>query len=437
MIHLHPTVRAVVFDLEGTLVPPSTWHDDGSSRDPQAFRRQLAAVTPLPGACELLEALQEQVPLGVLTKMPSGHLNVVLETLFPRVRWSALLTSDDLEPRVPHPDGLELMAERFGLSDISELVYIGDGADDTEAAFHAGATIGLATWYHTDQQGFRLLPDAVLPNLSALQPFLAAPAQFFPPLESSQSSRHAGTPKSMIFRSISVSRPGGGTLSVNVLGRYFARTRAVRHLHNRHGFSQGIARKDEEGEFAVPEAWLPVLRALIGHMAKRHQVDAVTVIPAKRGRDPRLERLLGQIQDGLGGAWSGDYLPSLLRFKPDAQRVRYAGFEERYRRAAAGLDVVGGVTGRRVLVIDDVLTTGATLAVAQDKLLSAGAIQVMPFALTATIGDRLLAVSPEPKRCPRCGGRVHRMTNPTTGRPFLGCGRYRVNGCSYLQQLPP
>jgi Haloacid dehalogenase-like hydrolase/Phosphoribosyl transferase domain len=417
LIRPHPTVKVVVFDLEGVLMSPGGRPD-----------RDFPVTTPVPGTGELLELLQAQVPLGVLTRMSRTDSEVVLHALFPRLRWAAVVSGTDLECPVPHPDGLELLADQLQLTDNAQLIYICDGVDDIEAAYHAGTTVGLATWTHTDRQASRLLPDAVLPDLEALLEFLTAPARFFPPLESSQSSRHTGIPEKMTFRSVALTRPDGGTLSVNVLGRYFARKRAVRHLHDCHRFSQGIARKDEEGAFTVPRAWLPVLRALIGHMAKRHQVDAVTVIPARRGRDPRLERLLERIRDGLGGAWSGEYLPTLLRFRPDARRVRFAGFAERYRRAAAGLEVVGNVKGKRVMVLDDVLTTGATLAGARDKLLAAGATEVISFALTATISDHLLTVFPHAQRCSRCGGRLHQMVDTVTRRPVMRCGR-RSNGC--------
>ena len=207
------------------------------------------------------------------------------------------------------------------------------------------ATCVLATWIRTDERGFRLLPDGVLPDVSLLPAFLSSPGHFLPPLEGAQSPRFSSPATSLTFRTVPIASPQADAPQVSVLGRYFAQTPKVRHLHDRHAFSRLIARKDEEGEFEFPVAWLPVLRALIGHMAKRHHVDTVTVIPAKVGRDPRLERLLSQVQDGLGGAWNGEYAPDLLRFQPDAQRVRHASPPERARRALESLVVQGDAQG--------------------------------------------------------------------------------------------
>lgn len=69
------------------------------------------------------------------------------------------------------------------------------------------------------------------------------------------------------------------------------------------------------------------------------------------------------------------------------QRTRHTipqvglGPEERHENVRGAFAADSGVAGRRVLLIDDVLTTGATMTAAAEALLAAGAVSVAAYCL--------------------------------------------------------
>jgi predicted amidophosphoribosyltransferase len=103
--------------------------------------------------------------------------------------------------------------------------------------------------------------------------------------------------------------------------------------------------------------------------------DAVTWVPLSRRR--RAERGFDQAR-ALAAAVAprlGLPLVALLRRTADAGHQARRGGEER-RTAMRGLFVTGGEPPPRVLLIDDVLTTGATVAACAEALLAEGANEV-------------------------------------------------------------
>lgn len=129
----------------------------------------------------------------------------------------------------------------------------------------------------------------------------------------------------------------------------------------------------------------------------RHPVDALVDLLGDVGRDPgalgrpdavvpipltpwryrsrgfnQAELLAAPVATALGVPLLSRALRKRLRRPPQAA----LGREERLRNAVSAYDCVGGVFGRAVLVVDDVATTGATLADAARALTAAGARRV-------------------------------------------------------------
>lgn len=105
----------------------------------------------------------------------------------------------------------------------------------------------------------------------------------------------------------------------------------------------------------------------------------------------------------------------------DPPLSRGADVEERTRRVVGRYTVTADVMGRRILLIDDVVTSGATLAEATRVLLDAGALEVVPLALAATP-----AWAPRPRRsATTTGGPVQRgraspvQSFPRSMRPHM------------------
>jgi competence protein ComFC len=112
------------------------------------------------------------------------------------------------------------------------------------------------------------------------------------------------------------------------------------------------------------------------------QVDALTFVPADRGR--RLERghnPAERLALQLAAAWELPCVPLLERTRGGRQR----GSSAAERRTVRGSFRAIGAAPRKVAVIDDVYTTGATAAASASALRTAGARRVEAISFARTL----------------------------------------------------
>jgi phosphoglycolate phosphatase len=208
------SLRAVVFDLDGTLVDssrdiaeaanhalerserPRLPHDELSSyvgdgaplllaraarldvEDPRTAalvadfldfyaEHPVDHTVLMPGALAALDALGA-LELGVCTNKPRRTAVAVLEGLHLTARFASLVAGDDLPERKPHPSMVLEVARQLGVSS-SELVMVGDGAQDVEAGRRAGAlTIGVRGGIQGTDRLVAARPDLLIDTLAEL-----------------------------------------------------------------------------------------------------------------------------------------------------------------------------------------------------------------------------------------------------------------------------
>ena len=121
---------------------------------------------------------------------------------------------------------------------------------------------------------------------------------------------------------------------------------------------------------------------LVAERVPPPEVDALTFVPAdrarrlKRGHNPA-ERLALEV----AAAWELPCLPLLERTRGGRQR----GSSAAERRTVRGSFRATGAAPRRVAVIDDVYTTGATAAASASALRAAGARRVEAIAFARAL----------------------------------------------------
>jgi len=130
-----------------------------------------------------------------------------------------------------------------------------------------------------------------------------------------------------------------------------------------------------------------IAAALLADALVRPQADALTFVPGdpdrglRRGHHPA-----SALTDRLGAIWEIPSLPLLAR--PEAGKAqRELGLAER-RRNVRGAFVASRAPPARVILVDDVYTTGATASEAASCLRRAGArrVDVVTFARTVRHG---------------------------------------------------
>ena len=115
----------------------------------------------------------------------------------------------------------------------------------------------------------------------------------------------------------------------------------------------------------------------------RIPADALVAVPLH----PRRERDRGYNQSALlareVSRWTGISVETglLRRTRDTAPQVSMASHEERRENIEGAFECAGGVEGLRVLLIDDVVTTGSTMSACAGPLKAAGAASVWGLAL--------------------------------------------------------
>lgn len=145
-----------------------------------------------------------------------------------------------------------------------------------------------------------------------------------------------------------------------------------------------------------------VVSALIAQHETRH---IVTVIPAKSQRPPRMETLLEHLENFSRSTPSPipakeipEFVPNALMFSDGARshHGEHLSRDERKRNTEKHLQLSLNFNpaGRNIIVIDDVVTSGATLLTAKNLLMAKGASSVHLVAISQTVSGKRLNEAP-------------------------------------------
>lgn len=411
-----------LFDLDQTLIDTEDMRDlreGGKGRNDATYIEQVEKAfnskdNRLIYSEELLARIRATHPglkIGVFTRSPRSYAEAVLRLAFPSMKWDTIVAFEDVKKTKPYGDGIDKAMWSFGYKYISNVILVGDGDVDIRAAYHAGCVVTLdkSSWcnkYTSDNwRALSHIPDAIIDSPEELLDVLNSAEDFLPELERLLSRTERRASKSPRFDKINkfIPREVGGdstAFPVYASGRSFSGYKSLEWRRKWHGLSKSIHDQKDAQDF--PVEWVEAVKIFIrSHyplMLMRGKL-AITVIPHRPGRTPRLEAFLAQ----LAASYDRDkkkpmmeliFVPDLLAFKPGVKSNSNdkLGAIDRFSNIRDHLfvnrvDVASEC--QRVLVIDDVSTTGASLIYAKKYLNEAGAIDVTCFSMALNISNVL------------------------------------------------
>lgn len=208
---------------------------------------------------------------------------------------------------------------------------------------------------------------------------------------------------------------------VYVAGRYFGTTDP---RHNLHALSTRILRSKN-----TPQAQAKCFADLFirgATWASGKQFDLITRVPSRPGSVDRLAMYMAEIQNTVtfkSESYSPEILaPHLLQCAAKYPKLSTLNYEQRKTAIKDAFTADPSVKGKRIVLLDDVQTTGATLNEAIRVLKDAGASQVLPLVLgyhpytLQTLG----LTDDHEIHCGACKSKLITRCNKE-GEPFFGC----------------
>ena len=381
-----------------------------SSAYVQALRAQLGANTGREIYPQgLLHQIRVQYPalrIGVFTRAPRHYTEILLSHFYPGFHWDVVIPYEDVSRTKPAGDGIWHAMKILGITDISRVALLGDSSIDVSSSYNSGcwSILDRSGWRHpmeTDYwRALEKVPDIILTKPLDLLPALNHPVDLLPALERwTLTNAPPCNNESLRVDRIRhfLPRPETESCIVNALGRSFSNYATLRSRQSWHAVSQQVMTLKNAQVF--PDAWVGTLHYFLRTLppVQRGAATTVTVVPAKPGRYPRLERFLVQLEHFCRA--TNPPLATHVRFATDIMAYRcgvlsqHAGHLDRNRRFDNVRDHLyvpqpTSIRGRHAVVIDDVVTTGASLLYSHLYLLQAGACSVTCVAMTKAVGEQ-------------------------------------------------
>lgn len=335
--------------------------------------------------------------LGIVSRSPRDYTRVLLKYAYPDFRWDQIIVQEDLDTPTDLASGVALAMQRSGIVTPAQVAYIGNTVAHLNSAFDIGCWAALERsafpaflrndHYRTLELGW----DGVLKNHFDVIRFINLPWGYLPELDNvSAFGVESERPRRLKVHYLDPDQVSTAThLPVVALGRYFASS-----LKNRgvwHSLTNEMLEFKRTAVF--PRTWMAVLRTAVSGIASlRKSRLVITVMPVKPGKPPRLELLLAALAADLGPDQGCEYFTDVLAFAQGATSSHFekSGKAQRLQFARQHLGVARPelVRGRDVVVIDDIVTSGASLVTARTRLVEAGAATVTCVALAKAITHR-------------------------------------------------
>ncbi|MES2019580.1 MAG: HAD-IA family hydrolase [Pseudomonadota bacterium] len=436
--------RCVLFDFDDTLANTASLRE---IRDTQQYDQltpeKLAPIKLYKPVAMVLSALKDQgVAMGIVTNSGSMYVEKLLEHLGIKHFFSTVVTYGDVKAQgmKPSPAGIRLALERIGVEATTEVLFVGDTNLDFEAAYQAGVTPVLPSWASKESTS---VAPAIEMSSTMLCDHFSSPKEYRLFAERCAELGTANFARQAVYFLPLDENANVVTMEDRIttlcFGRYFGQKSAVSAiLHDAHALSKEIIKKEAGPIYEIPKYWFELLAHIVCRgwesvYAGGKPFDVVTVVPGKAGKDPRLERLLLGVEKITLGMGSGaKFIPNVFEYAADARSQKTLQRMERHREANRSLGIteagVALLRNARVLVIDDVITTGATLQRARELAIEAGALSVLGAALAKTV-----SIAAQERGCVECGRSMFVKKNGTTGERFWSCMGFSDNLCNHTE----
>lgn len=338
---------------------------------------------------------------GVFTRSPRHYAKTLLDRNYPQVKWDVVIGFEDVVNTKPDPEGIRRASNITAIKSPDRIALIGDDKVDVVCAYRSGcwSFIDQSTWNPRKNGHWWALervPDALFKGADELESLLRNPYIKLPELEYriSKDNSHDRKLRVDTINHFFPRTYGSGFVPINVMGRLFGDYQDLDLRREWHPLSEQIVSHKNSNSF--PDSWLCAIRDFIKDTTINDGEAVVTVIPCKAGRTPRLESLLQQVAGPYDcnqtrpSSPSVEYLHDILEFRSGAvsSHGRHLNADERFNNVGENLYVrrPADIKRRHVIVIDDVVTSGATLLWAHRFLMSAGARRVTCLSLAKAIG---------------------------------------------------
>lgn len=438
-----PRLQAVIFDFDNTLVNTEALKDYRERKLFASITNDMVGATRkyLP-VTRMLRLLKEKgVKLGIVTNSPRHYVQRLLEYHGLFDWFDAIVTYTEVSHlgAKPSPKGIQQALELLGVQDARLAAYVGDDYKDVVAAYRAGVIPVVPSWASRESVS---TPPAIEVSSAGMVAMVDDPKEY-----------QLFAERCADFRTVDFLREQARFLPLDencdvatirtkmktfCLGRYFSQTGATTALlHDGHALSLEIGKKDKPPY--IPPQWmadmlLRVCMAASDFLFKDGgRVDLITVIPSKPGKERRLEHLLDLMRASAPKSAGLLFRDDLLYFeKGCANSLRSLKGRERKVEQERSLHAANNdLTGRNVIIIDDVITTGATMNRAIALLEAQGAASVFGLGLAKTV-----SIQEEVKPCPKCSRDMHLMRNKGTGERFWSCaGFFESHACVHSESF--
>ncbi|BAL23721.1 HAD family hydrolase [Azoarcus sp. KH32C] len=370
---------------------------------------------------ELLLNLRSNFPglrLGVFTRAPKSYAVSLLQCCFPNIHWDCIITFEDVLGRTkPKPDGIFKAALATGVEDMARVAFIGDDWRDLLAAYHAGAHAVLFNrgWgplalkrdnvkRNEHYRALAQMPDAKLDDAMDLMSLILEPSRFLPALEAWIAGVN-GIGQELPMR-VDVRNHFNDLdkdialnwVEVHALGRYFPTTATANFPYFERRDTLTTAILNAKDGMPYPDTWADCCAEYVWNYSEKLLPwdGQLVVCPIPSRPDPennagsgRLIELLGRIRDRLHTRreLNISIYNGVLEYRQGAVKNKSLDRERRFLNVRDHLFVANkaAVKGRTVLVLDDVVTSGASFYYASRYLRKAGADDVHCLALAHTI----------------------------------------------------
>ena len=210
-----------------------------------------------------------------------------------------------------------------------------------------------------------------------------------------------------------------------MLGRYFGYSQYMSQLHP---YSSAIFLNKWKGRKSYGifnRIFGDLISTAVGNLLEGYEIDGICSVPPRPGEDDRFSDILESVSWKHGLDNFGQELRCITNY-PTQKGLSY---QERQENIRGVFEASRSLAGKNVIIVDDVISTGATMNECITALREAGVVDVYIVALAVNQPEmsywssHVIQIS-----CPLCGERMRLLANSRNHSMFYSCCNINCNG---------